>query len=111
MKAFPALFQNQNKYMKHNKLASILMAVSTLFAPEISATQSVETTNQTQSTRDQREHKYKVPEPSFELRKLPSYLGFQSGPDHRRILNQRQYRKLCRQNPSMYKSKKHRSKN
>lgn len=27
------------------------------------------------------------------------------------FLNQRQYRKLCRQNPSMYKSKKHRSRN
>ena len=28
-----------------------------------------------------------------------------------RFLNQRQYRKKCRQNPSLYKSKKHRSKN
>lgn len=28
-----------------------------------------------------------------------------------RFLNQRQYRKKCRQNPTLYKSKKHRSKN
>lgn len=34
-------------------------------------------------------------------------IGHPSG----RFLNQRQYRNLCRQNPHLYKSKKHRSKN
>jgi len=45
------------------------------------------------------------------MRRLPSFMGFTNGPAPFIERNQRQYRKMCRQNPSMYRSKKHRSKN
>lgn len=38
-------------------------------------------------------------------------LNFSSNPGESRFLNQRQYRKKVRSNPSLYKSRKHRSKN
>lgn len=45
------------------------------------------------------------------LKNIMEGSGERAGHPANRFLNQRQYRKRCRQNPHLYKSAKHRSKN
>lgn len=92
---------------KMKAIVAGLMALGTAIAPASSATADAGSVQ----VRDQRAVKHKAPRPVTKHNGMPSFMGFTTGPVPYKMLNQRQYRKMCRQNPSMYRSKKHRSKN
>ncbi|MHA4844403.1 hypothetical protein ACX0G7_09575 [Flavitalea antarctica] len=89
------------------KLAA-LTAMMGLMAP---GTSQARTSNAPTATKEAVTHKDIRPTVSKEIRVNTNgdFLGWRNPPG--RFLNQRQYRKKCRNNPSLYKSKKHRSKN
>lgn len=68
------------------------------------------TTTQQTNRRDAIAVKPEAPRPMMQVRKAFGFYGTESNKPSR-FLNQRQYRKLVRQNPCLAKSKKHRSKN
>ena len=91
----------------HMKLAAIAAAIAGLgFTPQtVQANTNAPVTQETKN--EQRQAK---PGQAVEQRKNLYRHGVSGNPEGR-FLNQRQYRKKCRQSPWMYKSKKHRSNN
>lgn len=88
------------------KLATLAMMMGAMGAsiPALSS-------NAPTATKDQISIKDQKPKVMKEVPRGDSWLSEGRRNPAGRFLNQKQYRKKCRQNPWMYKSKKHRSKN
>lgn len=95
------------------KLALAAAIIATATAP-VATVQTVQAQTQTAQAntvkRDATPAVIQAPRLFGQQRNIINGGGFGNG-NASRLLNQRQYRKQCRQNPSLYRSKKHRSKN
>jgi hypothetical protein len=91
------------------RVAAMMAGVAMMGAPVHSASPVSSPTGNVQSLKKDAVTKQVEPVRSVSRKQIS---GFSSNENNSgRFLNQRQYRKKCRQNPHLYKSKKHRSKN
>jgi hypothetical protein len=96
------------------KIAIAALAASSLAAPSATVDASVQQAQSPAkniSVRDSAIEAQVAPRPVTDNKKLLNGRFKRNYGEPGRFLNQRQYRKKCRQNPNLYKSKKHRSKN